>query len=630
MEDVELHVMFAEQQDLPRCLLECGGVKEVWSALDGIRMQSANATCKKDRDVFIRAIARHCGCDTATDETNSRAKHLVIRQLRKWLVDETASSLEAQLSAGELISLSACANAVWLLETFSDAVQAKRLVDATWCALQAAPADTDEQTQVVLQSKAIWYYVQNQHAIAMPLFKEAKDRYEAAELTPTATRDYASLLNYIGNCSMELKCYEDALEVLTLSKSSYEAMGDIETPGYAMALQSLGMWQEKMGNADEAMNLYTLAEDVFGCLQRTDSLEYARLAKRMGEMLQDDSKHSRAQSWFFAAKHAYESVGIPDNSGYASILKRLGISLREDGDYVQALALLQAAAWTYEDSERKGSLAYATLLKSIAVTQREAGHYKEAMASFEHGQQLYNALGMDITSVEQAALLKSKARCLREQGMYGEALTVYEEARGLLTVAGEAMTRGYAWLLNTMGTCHSDQGHHEEALALFNTAEGIHEKLALKGRRDHSLLLKNKGVCYMEQGMYSEAMAAFEEARRAYEDVGAVTSSEYAMLLKDIGVCSTQRGQLEESLPLLRAAEGICNTDEHVGGWRAHCRVQRAIAEWQIKAGNHREAEEILESALGFAEASRTVGKAQDDKLISDIILSVRLTQTQF
>jgi tetratricopeptide (TPR) repeat protein len=621
-DEVQLHVVLPDQQQSSMlAAVEAGSLQTLWAALECLSLERASAKVEGDRDRINAYIARECGCESSTPQTIARVKHAIIRRLRIWLYEELTRHLELQALTGELVSPIFCAEVTRILEESSETEQAQSLINAVVRSLELWSIQSAESAEsyckgTLLKTKGILHYVQNQYAHCLTCFEKAKDAYEMSE--QTSTDDYASVLKYLGLCCTRHSRHEDALGFFALSKSAHEAAETIETPGYATMLKNTGDCHDKMGNSEESMKFYLEAERIFESSGKT--LEYARLLKTLGEMLQDSCHYSLASDRFLLAKDVYESIGVSSNSGYASVLKYLAVWLREQDEFDVAMELLVAATWVHEDIGQTKTLPYAALQKSIGVCHRDAGEYDQATAAFERAKMLYDELSGGRVPGERAALFKSMAACMREQGKVAEAMAMYEEAKSTLELDGETMTRGYAWILNLKGSLLSDQAQYDHAISLFEAAESILETLMLKGRKDHSIVLKNKGVCYCEQGRHTEALAVFEEVKHAYEYAGAVTSTDYAVLLKEMSKCSFQRGHPEEALQILSAAERVCNSEELSCGWRVHCRLQRCIAECYMDQRKKREAKAILIQARDAVNELRTAGKAQDDKLLSDIV----------
>lgn len=613
---VELHVSLDEWHELHVCdSFGTGDLQATWSALEGINIQRASASIEEDRNRIVDALARECH-EGNLSEVVARVNHGIIRRLRGWLVDLTANRLERHMAAEQVPFSSACLEAAWLLRESSDIARTTSLRDALGLALEAAEAEnvSAAQSADLRRSRAIWLLVQQDWESAEASLEEARSWYEDAGLTESD--EYATVLRDIGRCLHEQAHYEDALEVFRLAKSTSESAGLGQSLGHALLLKHIGTTYDKMDHWDEAMDMYLASEEVFEGLGPT--MEKARLLKSMGELLQDNHKYKKAANRFEAAKLVYESIGVSDSCGYAPVLKYLGIWHREQGELERAMQLLKASQWFHKDSGQTVSISYAAVLKSMGTCERHAGRYTEAIRAFEEAKVVYNAISAGRTTGDQIELMMNMASCFHDQGKLTAAMAHYEEAKRAHKAIGEDWTRDHAWLLSLIGACLCEQQHYDEAKTTFDAAESIYNALSLRGRRDHSLLLKNKGICYRDMVMYNEAMAAFEDAKHAYEHVGAVHSNEYASLLQEMGTCSYNRGHLDEAAQLFAAADRICQAQEH-RDWRMCCWLQKVMGVCYEKQGKPGEAKEILERAFSTANESRIIGKAQDDRLISEL-----------
>lgn len=387
--------------------------------------------------------------------------------------------------------------------------------------------------------------------------------------------------------------FEGDLAFTKLAHDGYAALGmNVEAlrtnVGKMAALLELGRYQETLDTGQATLD--SLNDEGYlqvNPTQEQKDLLFALVHQNRGGCLEYMGRYDEAFDAYSSAERLYEALGMTERMG--EISSNRGAILLNLGKAREALEAHEATAAIFR--EANSPLLAAKAIVNLGEAHLRLGNYMRSLEAFEEGRRSLESFE---TLSDRYLLLRHTADAYMELNLYAEALAAYREAEGLLRNAGMAHDRAQAlWGIGSALMTRSEMGEAgsalEEAASLFEEAGNAP---MLSGvMLEEAALLSTRG----EDG------AAKEKAEAAMD---LVSGEDWPVqrFYAHLRLADLLFPVADEVEPHLLEARRLT---ERLSLPQMRYRLNERLGRLRALQGRDREAEELLEAAIGDIEGLR-------------------------
>jgi tetratricopeptide (TPR) repeat protein len=365
------------------------------------------------------------------------------------------------------------------------------------------------------EPRAQWAAWRETHDLALEAAQGASDR--AGE---------AKILRGLGYLSREVGHPQEALDLLTASRTAFRDAGD--QFGQTRVLANLGRVYRDLGRPNDAIDSLDAALPAARAMEAI-WLE-ANVLRDLGMVHRDTGRLDEALTCFAAALRLFESVG--DDWLGAYTVRDTGIVYRQQGRWPEADECFERALTVFSNlGDRRGM---ARSLNSLGESRREQDRLDEATDHLQTCLGMFGDLG---DRRWEAYTMRSLGEVLRDRA-----------------VAARIRPGGLTGLLTTAVTRATGRQDHGESWANAERClRESHTILEDLGDRAWGVYaLRSLGDLYREQGRWGEAIACYEDCLPVFRAVG--NRRWEAETLARLGLALCARGDWRAARERWRAA----------------------------------------------------------------------------
>ncbi|CAE8705325.1 unnamed protein product, partial [Polarella glacialis] len=374
-----------EARDFAEAIFTPDGLKKLWGALSGVRVEHAEASVPADRENILQLVKQGVGA--------GKLNRAVVSKLQGWFTHAAESHVRQRLEEDRSEETAgACFQVAKMFHQLARFDQAEALMEEGRAVLDEIGQFRGLAKITFLRGMGMVQTQRGKLSEAWDSFSEARSLH-GLEGDLFSTMEGADLLRHMGSVLRLRGDVAGALEMCREALAAYTSVQALETSEAATLFQDMGVACAQAGDRSAALSHFDQAVQVHAAIGSSETPDCAHLVQNIGVEQRQAGELEGARSSFLEARRLLGLTGTLETPQGANLLQNLGVVHKLLGDLKQAASSYEEAHGIFMSTGTLETGNGADLLENMGDLARQQGESELASARYEEAYLIRESTG---------------------------------------------------------------------------------------------------------------------------------------------------------------------------------------------------------------------------------------------